>query len=310
MDHLGHGLALQHPVFNHPRKPEFEWIEQKRLAQYEGHTSPLHPKGVADTYKLAKFENNKPKGWNPTLVSHEGFFTDIPGFENLAEGNSAKALGSLSLSCQGRHFYWGYSADPALMTPGAKDTLVNVIYYMHTKRDSQTVPFVCITRKKFEVFTWLGRSRDNPYKRGVEEHFPGSLMPKARETYTPTFEGADAWVAKYMPYLYAGKPDMTKDKKYGWLFDIDQDALALGTPNNQRKSLERWLALRKNGSDDDKARALRCLTRYVHPTIAPKDGDWATWYKTYKDKICFIDSTGFWWQLDPRVLERQVPISK
>lgn len=305
MDHLGHGLALQHPVFNHPNKSEFEWVERKRLPQYEGHTSPLHPKGVPDTYRLAKFEVDKPNGYNPTLVSHEGFFTDIPGFENIAEGNSAKALGSLALARQGRWFYWGYTIDPQRMTAGAKDTLINVLYYMHSKRDSQTVPFVCITRQKFAVFTWLGRDRAKPYMRGVEEHFPGSLMPEARKTYTPTFEGADAWVAKYLPYVYAGKPDMTKDPKYGWLFDIDQDAMALGTPNNDRKSLERWLTLAKDGKGEDQARALRCLARYVHPDIAPKDGDWAAWYKVNKDRICFIDSTGFWWQLDPRVLERE-----
>ena len=80
----------------------------------------------------------------------------------------------------------------------------------------------------------------------------------------------------------------------------------LGTPNNQRKSLERWLALADSGNEADKASALRCLARYVHPSIAPKNGDWAAWYKTHKHRICFIDSTGFWWQLDPTVLEREV----
>ncbi len=304
MDHLGHGLALQHPVFQHPFKAEFEWVEEPRPKHYEGFTSPLWPKGVPATYRLASFEIGKPDGFNPTLVSHEGFFTDVPGFENLAEGHSAKALGSLSLARQGKHFYWGYSIDPDRMTAGAKDTLVNALYYMHSKRDSLTVQFVCKTRASFKVYTYLGRDSEPPYMRGVEEHLPGSLMPKARATYTRSFEGAETWVSQYLDYIYAGKAGMIKDKKYGWLFDIDEDAMKLGTPNSSRKSLERWIALSKGDQAEDKARALRCLERYVHPKIAPKDGNWTRWYATYKDLICFIDSTGFWWQLDPIALER------
>lgn len=299
MDHLGHGLALQHPVFNHPNKPAFEWIQEDRPKHYKGFRSPLYPRGVGKTYRLTAFEIDKPKGWNPTLVSHEGFFTDVPGFESLAEGHSAKALGSLSLARQGRYFYWGYSIDPARMTPAAKDCLVNVLYYMHDKRGSKTVPFVCITREKFRVFTWLGRDYAKPYRRGVEEHFPGSLVPALRKEYEPTFEGASAWVEKNLPYVFAGKSGMTKDKRYGWLFDIDRDAQALRTPNNSRKSLERWMHLAQKGEGEERARARRCLARYVHPSIAPKDEDWTTWYRRYKARICFVDSTGFWWQLDP-----------
>ena len=84
MDHLGHGLALQHQIFQRPVPVEFEWIERDRPAHYAaGETSPLYPAGVPETYRLAKFETEKPDGWNPTIVSHEGFFTDVPGFENL-----------------------------------------------------------------------------------------------------------------------------------------------------------------------------------------------------------------------------------
>ena len=309
MDHLGHGLALQHAIFRHPAAAKFEWIERERPAQYVGFESPLYPKGVPEKYRLAKFEVDKPKGWNPTIVSHEGFFTDVPGFENIAEGNSAKALGSLALARQGRYFYWGYSIDPARMTQGAKDSLVNAIYYMRGKRDSRTVDFVCVTREKFRVFTWLGRDRENPYLRGVKEHFPGSLVERARKSYTPSFEGAEAWVKANLDYVYAGKPGMAKDRKYGFLFDVDEDAKALGTPNNKSQSLERWVALASTDGDEQ-ARARRCLERYVHPDIAPKDKNWAAWYAKQKQRICFVDSTGFWWQLDPRVLERETSLER
>jgi len=300
---MGHGLALEHPIFNSPHKATFERIEKPRPKEYEGMTSPLHPKGVSDKYELALFEKDKPKGWNPTIVSHEGYFTDIPGFENLAEGNSSKMLGSLALARQGRYFYWGYSIDPERLTKGAQMTLVNVIHYMYEKRNSLTVPFVCRTRKILWVYTRLGR--DTGYKRGVEEHFPNSLLPEWRKTYTPTFEGAEAWVKKHLPYVFSGKGDKHKHILYKNMYEVDADAMALGTPNDARKSLERWIELTQGASGEDHDRAVRCLARYVHPKIRPKDSDWEAWYVSQRDRIAFIESTGFWWQESPVVLERE-----
>lgn len=303
MDHLGHGLALDHPIFHAPHAARFEWTEQKRPKRYEDIDSPLYPNGVPETYRLAKFEKSKPEGWNPTLVSHEGFFTDIPGFENLAEGNSAKMLGSLALARQGRWFYWGYSTDPERLTPSAQATLLNVLHYMRAKRNSVTVPFVCKTRRILWVYTRLGR--ETGYKRGVEEHFPNSLVPEWRKTYTPTFDGAEAWVAKYLPYVFSGKSDKHKNARYKNLFEVDGDAMALQTPNSERASLERWIELAHGRKGPDRARALRCLDRYVHETIRPKGKDWRRWYDREKDRIAYIESTGFWRQESPEVLERE-----
>jgi len=304
MDHLGHGLALRHAIFNTPHKATFEWIEKVRPKRFVGMDSPLYPEGVPDRYRLALFEKVKPEGWNPTLVSHEGFFVDIPGFENLAEGNSAKMLGSLALARQGRWFYWGYSADPARLTAGAQATLVNVLHYMYGKRDSLTVPFVCKTRRILWVYTRLGR--ESGYKRGVEEHFLNSLVPEWRESYTDrSFDGAEGWVEKYLPYVFSGKSDKHKSTRYKCLFEVDADAMALGTPNNLRESLERWIELAQGAAGADRKRALACLARYVHPDIRPKRKDWKGWYSRQRDRIVFIESTGFWWQESPEVLERE-----
>jgi hypothetical protein len=303
MDHMGHGLALDHPIFHTPHEASFTWVEQPRPKHYEGMTSPRYPDGVPDTYRLALFEKDKPDGWNPTLVSHEGYFTDIPGFENLVEGHSGKMLGSLALARQGRWFYWGYSADPARLTDGARATLRNVLHYMAGKRHSLTTPFVCRTRRILWVYTRLGR--DSGYKRGVEEHFPGSLVPKWRKTYTPTFDGAAAWVAKYLPFVFSGKSDEHKDARYKNLFEVDEDAMALGTPNGERKSLERWIELAAGPRGEERKHALKCLKRYVHPDIYPKRSDWKKWYAKQRDRLAFIESTGFWWQASPVVLEHE-----
>jgi hypothetical protein len=52
-------------------------------------------------------------------------------------------------------------------------------------------------------------------------------------------------------------------------------------------------------------RSRPCLKRYVHPDIRPKGKKWKKWYEQQRDRIAFIDSTGFWWQESPVVLERE-----
>lgn len=312
MDHQAHGLDLNHAIFTTPNKVTFEYHELPREKQYLAEaTSVLYPRGMGETLRLCDFEIDKPKDdWNPILVNHEGFFTDVPGLENLAEGHSGKCLGSVSLVRQGRWFYWGYSIDPERMTAPAKDTLVNVLHYMRSKRDSVTVPFVCVTRQIFTVYLDLYHESGNRYLRGIEEHMPNQLTEEWEKDYTDrTPEGYRKWLDRYLPYVFSGKGPQHKHKteRYKQLYEVDKEAMALKTPNKERRSLERWLALvaAADGDAEDRARAMRCLMRYVHQDITPQDGDWATWYAKYRERIVFIESTGFWWQVDPRLLEKE-----
>lgn len=305
MDHQGHGLALDHAIFNTPNKVSFPGVVTPRQTQHEGQKSVLYPDGVGETFTLVAFEAPLPEGeWNPTVVNHEGFFTDVPGFENLAEGHSAKCLGSLSLARQGTWFYWGYTTDPARSTAPAKDTLVNVLHYMAGKRGSLTVPFANVTRQIFAVY--LDLYRESGYLRGVQEHMPGQLVEATAATYTDhTPAGAAEWLQKYGPYLFTGKGEQHTSKRYKQRYEIDADAMALGTPNHLRQSLERWIELAQGPQGEDQQRALRCLSRYVQPDLAPTDGGWSQWYAAQKERIAFVESAGFWWLLDPRVLERE-----
>ena len=79
--------------------------------------------------------------------------------------------------------------------------------------------------------------------------------------------------------------------------------MALATPNHQRASLARWVALASGAeasAAEDRERAQRCLTRYVHPAIAPAAGaNWTAWYDARCDELVFVDSAGFYWMLDP-----------
>ena len=56
-----------------------------------------------------------------------------------------------------------------------------------------------------------------------------------------------------------------------------------------------------DADEDDRARAARCLKRYVHPDIYPGDAPsgWDAWYSRHKDRIAFVDSAGFYWLVVP-----------
>lgn len=305
MDHQGHGLALDHAIFNVPNKVAFAGVEAPRQANHVGATSVLYPRGVGETFTLVDFEKPLPEGeWNPTVVNHEGFFTDVPGFESLAEGHSAKCLGSLSLARQGKYFYWGYSTDPERLTEPAKDTLINVLHYMRGKRGSLTVPFANVTRQILTVY--LDLHKESGYLRGIEEHLPNQLVETTMATYTDRSPaGAAAWIAKYGPFLFTGKEDRHRSERYKQRFEIDADAMALGTPNADRESLVRWIELAGGPSGESRDQALRCLRRYVAPDLVPADGDWSKWYAAQKERIVFVESAGFWWLVDPRVIEAE-----
>ena len=55
-----------------------------------------------------------------------------------------------------------------------------------------------------------------------------------------------------------GRGAQHRNGRYQTVFEVDVDALALGTPNHERASLERWIALVCGGGDatsEDRARA-------------------------------------------------------
>ncbi|MDC3307327.1 hypothetical protein OAV47_00670 [bacterium] len=301
MNHQGHGVALDHAIFNTPNAVSFPVSETKeRGPSQEGHTSPLYPDGMPATYGVVDFEVDQPDGWNPTLVSHEGFFTDVPGFESLVEGQSSKMLGSLALARQGSYFYWGYSIDPQRLTDPAEDTLENVVRYMATKRGERTTPYVCKTRRSLWVY--LALNRESGYLRGIEEHFPGSVLEASREDYEPTPAGLEAWLAENLPYVFSGKDAAHRGERYKTIYEVDLDARTLGTPNAERASLERWIELAASDDPSSVERAVTLLRRYVHPDIAPETwGEAPRWYATWRDRLVFVESAGFWWMEDPRL---------
>jgi len=293
-------MDLDHAIYTTPNAARFEYDTGERRRNHEGYTSPLYPEGMGETYQRALFEESKPAGWNPTIVSHEGFFTDVPGFESLCEGESAKMLGSLSLARQGRYFYWGYATDPERLTDGGEDTLENVLRYMAPRRGEETTPYVCKTRKSLWVY--LALNRESGYLRGIEEHFLGSVKEGSREDYVATPEGLEAWLDENLPYVFSGKDASHEGERYKTIYEVDFDAKRLGTPNGERASVERWIEMAASDEAETRAVGRRLLDRYVHPDVRPASwDDAAAWAAEGLERLVFVESAGFWWMRDPRL---------
>jgi hypothetical protein len=115
---------------------------------------------------------------------------------------------------------------------------------------------------------------------------PTTAPPARKVSRSPG--AATSGFYRHLSYVFSGKGPQHTSERYKTVFEVDADAMALGTPNRERSSLKRWIDLSVNGDSDSRDRARRCVHRYVHPQIAPQDGDWAAWYRAQRDRIIFV----------------------
>ena len=233
--------------------------------------------------------------YGTVLVNDNGTFADVRGLENISEGVCAKNLGSLAIARQGRYLFWGFTSDPSAMTEAGRKIFLNAVRHLYACRKDLTTPYLCKPRGNPVCYLDAARTLPGYRERGMK-HFVSSLHPDLLKGWKPTVETAQAWLAENLDYLYA-------DGESGpyQLYNVDQDAKKLRTPNHALKSLEAWIGLAGEGNPQAKA----CLARYVDPKIRPADGDWKAWWARHKSRLIFVDTAGFRFVEDPRVLERE-----
>ncbi|MHC4606707.1 MAG: hypothetical protein ACYTAF_07190 [Planctomycetota bacterium] len=234
-----------------------------------------------------------------TLVNDNGTFDDVPGLESICEGISVKALGSLAIARQGRFLYWGFTSDPSGMTDFGKKVFLNAVRYLYSKRCTLTTEYVCKPRGNLVNYHRLAVKLER-YRKKAMTHFSNSVAPEIIEDWQPTVETVGAWLEENLPYLrFNGMVG------HYHTFDIDRDAKSLGTPNSELKSLAKWVELAEGKESGERTRALACLERYVDPAIRPKDGKWGAWFETMESRLVFVDTAGFRFVEDPRILEKE-----
>ena len=234
--------------------------------------------------------------YGTVLVNDNGTFGDVPGLESISEGICAKPLGSLAIARQGRYLFWGFTSDPSAMTEAGRRIFLNGVRYLYAQRGSLTTPYFCKPRGNLACY--LEAARDIPgYQAQGMKHFRNSLHPDLLKDWEPTLDSAQAWLSANLDYLYA-------DGESGpyQLFSVDGAAKALTTPNRDLGSLEAWIQLAQGKDAEKQGFAKACLARYVDPRLLPADGDWASWWRREKGRLVFVDTAGFRFVEDPRVL--------
>lgn len=230
-------------------------------------------------------------GTYPGVVVIEfGDFPDVPGLEVVSEGVSSTTLGSIAIGRQGRFLLWGFTADPEGMTETGRRMFLNAVRFLHERRGEAAAPFRCHGRKilGFRLDYVLECDREkNRWAADSKERFEGMIAPPEKEEMKKLPLGRyKEWLERHLPYVrWAGQGHEA--------FEVDGDALALGTPNDRVESLETWVRLAAKGTGSDRERALRCLDRYVDPALRPPDGDWAAWLASHRGRLRFSDTAGF-----------------
>ncbi len=100
---------------------------------------------------------------------------------------------------------------------------------------------------------------------------------------------------KNRPYFYGGG-----DLDYG--LDIDEDVRSLGIANNDKRLLDKTIAMLEKG--EDTALATRVLQRYTLCRFT-SPAQWRNWFETYKEKMFFTESGGWLWLIN--TTDKSVP---
>lgn len=295
---MAHGLDLKHEVV---KDLKLDWKEVSSPKDYIGKKWRNHPEPIGAKIKAVSIHAKPSKqGEYPgVVVINFGDFDDVPGLEVISDGISTSTLGSIAIGRQGRFMLWGFTADPEGFTEDGRQLFINCVRYLYKVRNEKTVFFNCHTRHylKFRCDSVLEALQTGRRQDEIKKAFEGLLKQSARSEVMK-LKAADygKWLDENFAYIIG---DSSASSRHKEVYDVDQDARALKTPNNKLESLEAWIKMLSDGGKD-KDKAKKCLDRYVDKSLQPARGDWNGWLEKNKSKIIFCDSVGFKFTLDPR----------
>lgn len=288
---MAHGLDLKHEAV---KDLKIDWKEVTSPKDYVGKKCRNHPEPVGVKMKAVAIHSKPSKqgDYPGVVVINFGDFDDVPGLEIISDGVSTTTLGSIAIGRQGRFMLWGFTADPDGFTETGKQLFINCVRYLYGKREGKTVFFNSHTRHylKFRCDSVLEAIQTNRRPDETKKAFEGLLKQSSR-TEVMKLKAADygKWLDENFAYIIG---DPSASSRHKEVYDVDQDAKSLKTPNNKIESLETWIkVVSEGGKDKDKAK--KCLDRYVDKAIQPSGGNWKDWLEKNKSKIVFCDSVGF-----------------
>ena len=339
LDANAHSMNLQHPIFKGPFKTKIT-LSKQPTPEDAFHYAYYQDGNVPDSVMMWTVNTKgyqTTQDFNIGMVSRPWGYLDSPDCEYISSGVCAKTLDAVALGRHANFFTWGFVGSPMYMTPEAKVVFANAVAYIAKFRGTPLVrkfndriatreyvkelKYIC-TKKYVEERTksdrefyanMLKTAQEARAKKARGEkltnHEKGYLeytekdIP-AEKTYAETMQekypilyakfGEDE--AKYLqyydentPYFYGGEGSYT--------FVVDDDAKAWGIPNNDKRLIDKAITCLENNQEVE--RAQRVLRRYTLCEFT-NAADWRKWYNTYKDKMFFTESGGWYFMVNDK----------
>ena len=337
LDANAHSMNLQHPIFKGPFKTKIT-VSKQPTPKDAFHYAYFQDGHVPDSVMMWKVNTKgyeTTKGFNIGMVSRPWGYLDSPDCEYISSGVCAKTIDAVALGRHGNFFTWGFVGSPMYMTPEAKVVFANVVAYMAKHRGT---PLVRKFNDRIATRQYVKELKYYCTKAAAEEQIANNKIfyaenlkiaeaaraKKAKgEKLTGLEERLINYTAKDIPaeknyaqILQENHPDLyakfgEDEAKYLQYYDentpyfyggegsynmvVDSDAKAWGIPNNDKRIIDKAITCLENNQEVERAK--RVLKRYTLCEFT-NAADWRKWYNTYKNKMFFTESGGWYFMVN------------
>ncbi|GAA4234612.1 hypothetical protein GCM10022291_14440 [Postechiella marina] len=328
LDAHAHGMKLEHPIFNTPNKITITYEKQKVPSNYKARYGGRDLRETMPMWRMQTEGYEDGKGFPIGLVSTGYAFENGIDAEWISSGKCAKGVEATAIGRHANFFHWGFAAAPEYMTDSAKLTFINAIHYIapfkgakQITRKIKRIPLREYTREQQWTVSdrgakaWLHyinkdtlKSKEEKLKLQAKKEAGKTLselekmklqMPIRKETREWTIRHEpqdlkDKFGNNWKAYEERYKENMNYfyplPYKHYYQNAIDEDAKALGIPNNDIKLIDTAIKMLKKGGDV--AMAKRILTRYTNENFKTEK-EWVKWFKKNRNKLYFSEGDGY-----------------
>lgn len=339
LDANAHSMNLKHPIFKGPFKTKIT-LSKQPTPKDAFHYAYFQDGNVPDSLMMWTVNTKgyqTTKDFSVGMVSRPWGYLDSPDCEFISGGVSAKTLNAVALGRHANFFTWGFVGSPMYMTSEAKVVFANTVAYIAkfrgtplvrkvndriaTREYIKEVKYSCTKKylaercaedklyyaKTLEIANKVRakKNRGEELSRTEKEYltFTENDIPKEKtysemmkekhpDLYAICGEDESKYIQYYeenTPYFYGG------EGTYNLV--IDADAKAWGIPNNDKRLIDKAITCLETNQEVERAK--RVLRRYTLCEFT-QASDWRKWYDTYKEKMFFTESGGWYFMVNDK----------
>lgn len=329
LDAHAHGMKLEHAIFNSPYKVDITYEDMETPGNYKARYGGRDLGNSMKMWRMQTEGYQDGKGFPIGLVATGYAFDNGIDAEWISSGSCAKGVEATAIGRHANFLHWGFAAAPEYMTDSAKLAFVNAIHYISEYKGAKQITRK-IKRMPLRQYLRESQWTVSDKGSAAWLYYVNKDIPKRKESKAklqarkdageelsemenmmlrmPVEEHTRVWTIRHEPQWLKDKfgenwaayennyiENMDyfypiTDERYGYRSDVDEDAKALGIPNNSLKIIETAVdMLAKNDRVD---MANRILTRYTNESFDSAKA-WKKWLKTNKGKLYFSEGDGF-----------------